>query len=79
MSDSPTSTSGLRRDLGLPQATALAVTNMIGIGPFITISLMLGTMGGPQALLGPGGAAGLLRRAGLGGIGDRNAQGRRDL
>ena len=52
MSDSPTSTSGLRRDLGLPQATALAVTNMIGIGPFITISLMLGTMGGPQALLG---------------------------
>ena len=55
MSDSPTSisgTSGLRRDLGLPQATALAITNMIGIGPFITISLMLGTMGGPQALLG---------------------------
>ena len=42
----------LRRDLGLPQSTALAVTNMIGIGPFITISLMLGTMGGPQALLG---------------------------
>ena len=55
MSGSPTSISGisgLRRDLGLPQATALAVTNMIGIGPFITISLMLGTMGGPQALLG---------------------------
>jgi amino acid transporter len=42
----------LRRDLGLLQATALAITDMIGIGPFITIPLFLGTMGGPQAMLG---------------------------
>ena len=34
------------------QATALAITDMIGIGPFITIPLFLATMGGPQALLG---------------------------
>jgi amino acid transporter len=43
---------GLRRDLGLIQATALAITDMIGIGPFITIPLFLSTMGGPQAMIG---------------------------
>jgi len=43
---------GLRRDLGLLQATALAITDMIGIGPFITIPLFLSTMGGPQAMIG---------------------------
>lgn len=43
---------GLHRDLGLVQATALAITDMIGIGPFITIPLFLSTMGGPQAMLG---------------------------
>jgi amino acid transporter len=43
---------GLRRDLGLVQATALAITDMIGIGPFITIPLFLSTMGGPQAMIG---------------------------
>ncbi len=42
----------LRRDLGLLQATSLAITDMIGIGPFITIPLFLSTMGGPQAMLG---------------------------
>ena len=42
----------LRRDLGLIQATALAITDMIGIGPFITIPLFLSTMGGPQAMIG---------------------------
>jgi fructoselysine transporter len=42
----------LRRDLGLVQATALAITDMIGIGPFITIPLFLSTMGGPQAMIG---------------------------
>ncbi len=42
----------LRRDLGLLQATALAITDMIGIGPFITIPLFLSTMGGPQAMIG---------------------------
>jgi basic amino acid/polyamine antiporter, APA family len=42
----------LRRELGLLQATALSITDMIGIGPFITIPLFLATMGGPQAMLG---------------------------
>ncbi len=42
----------LRRDLGLIQATALAINDMIGIGPFITIPLFLSTMGGPQAMIG---------------------------
>ncbi len=46
------STPALRRELGLVQATSLAVTDMIGIGPFITIPLFLSTMGGPQAMLG---------------------------
>jgi amino acid transporter len=44
--------SELRRDLGLVQATSLAITDMIGIGPFITIPLFLSTMGGPQAMIG---------------------------
>lgn len=49
---SSTSNPGLRRELGLVQATALSITDMIGIGPFITIPLFLTTMGGPQAMLG---------------------------
>ncbi len=44
--------SRLRRELGLFQATALAITDMVGIGPYITIPLFLATMGGPQAMLG---------------------------
>lgn len=44
--------SQLRRELGLLQATALAITDMVGIGPYITIPLFLATMGGPQAMLG---------------------------
>ena len=43
---------GLRRELGLVQASALAITDMVGIGPYITIPLFLATMGGPQAMLG---------------------------
>jgi amino acid transporter len=35
----------------LGQATALNVNNMIGIGPFLTVSLLVADMGGPQALL----------------------------
>jgi amino acid transporter len=46
-SDSP----ALVRGIGLPQATALNVNNMIGIGPFITLPLIVTDMGGPQALL----------------------------
>jgi basic amino acid/polyamine antiporter, APA family len=42
----------LRRELGLVQATALAITDMVGIGPYITIPLFLAAMGGPQAMIG---------------------------
>ena len=37
---------------GLLQATALNMTNMIGIGPFITIPLLMTTLLGPQSMLG---------------------------
>src|SRR5437870_5794063 len=42
----------LTRGFGLLQATALNISNVVGVGPFITIPLMLATMGGPQAMLG---------------------------
>src|SRR5215216_3507195 len=42
----------LLRRFGMLEATALNMTNMIGIGPFITIPLLLSAMGGPQAMLG---------------------------
>lgn len=42
----------LIRRFGLLEATALNMTNMIGIGPFITIPLLLTALGGPQAMLG---------------------------
>jgi amino acid transporter len=42
----------LPRRFGLLQATALNMSNMIGIGPFITIPLLITTLGGPQAMLG---------------------------
>jgi basic amino acid/polyamine antiporter, APA family len=33
-------------------ATALNMSNMIGVGPFITIPLLMSALGGPQAMLG---------------------------
>src|SRR5216110_19302 len=44
----------LLRRLGLLQATALNMSNMVGVGPFITIPVLMGTIngGGPQAMLG---------------------------
>jgi amino acid transporter len=44
--------SPLPRRFGLVQATALNMINMIGIGPFITIPLLMTALGGPQAMLG---------------------------
>jgi amino acid transporter len=38
--------------MGLGPATALNMIDMIGVGPFITMPLVLSAMGGPQALLG---------------------------
>ena len=43
---------GLIRGMGLGSATALNMIDMIGVGPFITMPLVLAAMGGPQALLG---------------------------
>ena len=40
------------RGVGLREAVALNVNNMIGIGPFITIPLLISAMHGPQAMLG---------------------------
>ncbi|HEV8366168.1 MAG TPA: APC family permease [Gemmatimonadaceae bacterium] len=40
------------RRFGLLHATALNMTNMIGIGPFITIPLLMSALGGPQAMFG---------------------------
>src|ERR1700759_3543381 len=42
----------LARRFGLVQATALNMSNMIGVGPFITIPLLMTALGGPQAMIG---------------------------
>lgn len=42
----------LQRRFGLLEATALNMSNMIGIGPFITIPLLMSALGGPQAMVG---------------------------
>src|SRR5947209_17752111 len=42
----------LIRGLSLWSATALNMIDMIGVGPFITIPLVVSAMGGPQAMLG---------------------------
>src|SRR5262249_17033885 len=42
----------LLRRFGLLHATALNMTNMIGVGPFITIPLLMSALGGPQSMLG---------------------------
>src|SRR6267143_5705971 len=43
---------GLVRGLGLLEATAINMTNMVGMGPFITMPLIIAAMGGPQCMLG---------------------------
>jgi basic amino acid/polyamine antiporter, APA family len=42
----------LIRGVGLLSATTLNMIDMIGVGPFITIPLIVAAMGGPQAMLG---------------------------
>ena len=51
-SDQPEQSSNLIRGIGLGSATALNMIDMIGVGPFITMPLVVAAMGGPQALLG---------------------------
>ncbi len=41
----------LHRRLGLLNATSINMSNMVGIGPFIAIPLILATLGGPQSYL----------------------------
>ncbi len=40
----------LERKLGLAQATAINMTDMVGIGPFITLPMVIGMMNGPYFL-----------------------------
>jgi APA family basic amino acid/polyamine antiporter len=42
----------LIRGVGLAGATTLNMIDMIGVGPFITMPLIIAAMGGPQAMLG---------------------------
>ena len=42
----------LPRVLGLGSALALNMLEMVGVGPFITLPLIVAAMGGPQAMLG---------------------------
>ncbi|MGH9476853.1 MAG: APC family permease [Terriglobales bacterium] len=42
----------LVRGIGVRGGVALNMINMIGVGPFITLPLILAAMGGPQAMLG---------------------------
>src|SRR2546425_11419668 len=44
--------SELIRGITLPAAISLNMIDMIGVGPFITIPLIIAAMGGPQAMLG---------------------------
>src|SRR6267378_1085768 len=41
----------LERALGLKEAVALNMIEMVGIGPFVVIPLVIKAMGGPQCLL----------------------------
>ncbi len=45
-------TDGFVRSIKLPTAIAINMTQLCGIGPFITIPLMVAAFGGPQAILG---------------------------
>ena len=52
IADPPPSDAPLERRLTVFPATALNMANMIGVGPFITIPLLMSALGGPQSLLG---------------------------
>jgi len=41
----------LRREIGLWQGSALNIIDMVGVGPFVTLPLILAAMGGGRALL----------------------------
>src|SRR5437762_442243 len=41
----------LERGLGLREATALNMIDMVGIGPFVTMALVINIMNGPQCII----------------------------
>ena len=49
---SPAEQPELVRGIGLAEATSLNMIDMIGVGPFITLPLVIAAAGGPQAMLG---------------------------
>src|SRR4026209_2515670 len=54
MNGQPIAKPQLLRRFGLLQATALNMSNMIGIGPFITIPALMSALGGPMSMIGWG-------------------------
>ena len=46
------SSQGLIRGLGLKESVSANVVEMLGIGPFVTIPILVAAMGGPHAMLG---------------------------
>src|SRR3954449_3305984 len=52
MSTQPAADAKLVRGIGLLGATSANMLEMIGVGPFITIPVLLAKMNGPQAMLG---------------------------
>src|SRR5437762_9755385 len=52
MPETKTNEPELIRGVGALGATTLNMIDMIGVGPFITMPLIIAAMGGPQAMLG---------------------------
>ncbi|MGI4757231.1 MAG: APC family permease [Janthinobacterium lividum] len=48
----PAHQDGLQRGLGTAGALGANIIDMVGVGPFLTLPLIVGVMGGPQAMLG---------------------------
>jgi amino acid transporter len=48
----PVRDNAFHRSIGLFSGTAINMTQMCGVGPFITIPIMVAAMGGPQAVIG---------------------------
>jgi amino acid transporter len=48
----PNGANELRRGLTTRAALGLNIIDMVGVGPFVTLPLIVGVMGGPQAMLG---------------------------
>ncbi len=51
MTDISESKPAMKRELGLLQATAINMIDMVGIGPFITIPFIISAMQGPQCII----------------------------